>query len=112
MDTPDPPIARRGAMSSPDSELRRLRSLVAELDAVVWEADAASCRFTFVSEGAREILGYTPQDWLADPTFWADHIHPDDRTATVRAFMRSATDGTPRDSEYRFIASDGEVVAV
>jgi PAS domain S-box-containing protein len=99
-------------MSSPGSELRRLRSLVADLDAVVWEADAASCRFTFVSEGAREILGYAPQDWLADPTFWADHIHPDDRNTAVRAFMRAATEGTPRDSEYRFLAADGEIVWV
>ncbi|MEX0754933.1 MAG: PAS domain-containing protein [Actinomycetota bacterium] len=112
MDTPDRPITSRGAMSTPGSELRRLRSLVADLDAVVWEADAASCRFTFVSEGSREILGYAPQSWLADPTFWADHVHPDDRSVAVREFMRAATDGAARDSEYRFIAQDGEVVWV
>jgi len=102
----------RSRTSSPGSELRRLRSLVADLDAVVWEADAASCLFTFVSEGARDILGYSPQEWLAEPSFWADHIHPEDRELVVDEFLRAATLGTPRDTEYRFIAGDGEITWV
>jgi PAS domain S-box-containing protein len=102
----------KSGIASPADELRRLRSLVADVDAVVWEADAASCEFTFVSEGARDILGYTPQEWLADPGFWADHIHPEDRELVVAEFIGAASLGSSRDIEYRFIAGDGGIVWV
>jgi PAS domain S-box-containing protein len=97
-------------MTSPESELRRIRSLIADLDAVVWEADARTMRFTFVSQGAADLLGYTPREWLADPTFWADHIHPEDRERAIAQFVRAATAGWSFDTEYRFIAGDGRVL--
>lgn len=25
------------------------------------------------------ILGYTPEEWIADPTAWYEWVHPDDR---------------------------------
>src|SRR5437870_12120785 len=94
----------------PGGELPRDRSLIADLDAIVWEADARSMRFTFVSEGVGEILGYTPSEWLAEPRFWIDHLHPDDRELAVARFTRAATSGTRFDSEYRFCARDGAMV--
>ena len=97
-------------MSSPGSELRRVRSLIADLDGIVWEADARTMLFTFVSSGSTPILGYTPQEWLADPTFWADRIHPDDRERTIAQFVRAATAGWSFDTEYRVLARDGSVV--
>ena len=97
-------------MSSPGSELRRVRSLIADLDGIVWEADARTMLFTFVSSGSTPILGYTPQEWLARPTFWADRIHPDDRERTIAQFVRAATAGWSFDTEYRVLARDGSVV--
>jgi len=98
--------------ASPGSELRRLRALVGDLDAVVWEADASSGRFTFVSEGASEILGYPAKVFLHEPSFWADHIHPDDREAAVKEFMAGLAEGRPHDTEYRFLKPRGDVVWV
>ena len=88
------------------SELRRTRSLLADLDGVVWEAEPRSMTFTFVSDGARELFGWTPQEWLASPTFWVDHLHPDDRQRIVSRFVRTATGGSRFDEEYRFLAKD------
>ncbi len=96
--------------STPGAELRRLRSLVADLDAVVWEADASSGRFTFVSQRAWDLLGYPPKVWIEEPSFWADHVHPDDREHAVKGFMAGVTDATPHDTEYRFLHRDGSVV--
>lgn len=96
--------------STPGAELRRLRSLVADLDAVVWEADASSGRFTFVSQRAWDLLGYPPKVWIEEPSFWADHVHPDDRERAVKGFMAGVTDATPHDTEYRFLHRDGSVV--
>ena len=98
--------------ASPGSELRRLRALVGDLDAVVWEAEASSGRFTFVSEGASEILGYPATVFLHQPSFWADHIHPDDREAAVKEFMAGIEEGRAHDTEYRFLKPRGDVVWV
>jgi PAS domain S-box-containing protein len=97
-------------ISTPGAELRRLRSLLADLDAVVWEADAASGRFTFVSERAWEMLGYPPKLWIDEPSFWADHLHPDDRALAIAQFMGGVTDARPHDMEYRFLHRDGSAV--
>ena len=94
-------------MTPPGSELRRVRSLIADLDGIVWEADATSMTFGFVSEGASDILGHEPGEWLADPSFWADHIHPEDRQRMVTRFVRIASAGGRYDEEYRFQARDG-----
>ena len=97
-------------MTTPGAELRRLRSLVADLDAVVWEADAASGRFTFVSQRAWDMLGYPPALWIQEPGFWADHIHPEDRERAVHAFLDAISQARPHDLEYRFLHRDGHVV--
>jgi PAS domain S-box-containing protein len=66
--------------------------------------------FTFVSGGSTQILGYSPQEWLAEPTFWADRLHADDRERMIAQFVRAATAGWSFDTEYRLIAKDGSVV--
>ncbi|HYT30708.1 MAG TPA: PAS domain-containing protein [Actinomycetota bacterium] len=84
--------------------------LVQDLGAIVWEADAATRRHGFVSRRAEDVLGYPVDDWLADASFWADHLHPDDRDEAIRV-CRTETDGSrDRVFEYRMIARDGSVV--
>jgi PAS domain S-box-containing protein len=103
-------MAHHPPMSNPGGELRRVRSLIADLDGIVWEADARTMLFTFVSGGSSRILGYSPQEWLAEPTFWADRLHPEDRERMIAQFVRAATAGWSFDTEYRFIAKDGSTV--
>jgi PAS domain S-box-containing protein len=97
-------------MTPSEQELRRVRSLIADLDGIVWEADAATMRFTFVSEGSGTILGYEPSEWLGSDTFWADRVHPEDRQRVVGRSVRIATAGGRFDEEYRFRARDGSWV--
>ncbi|MGH2635615.1 MAG: PAS domain-containing sensor histidine kinase [Actinomycetota bacterium] len=95
--------------SEPSEELRRLRDLVNDVDAVVWEADASG-RFTFVSDRSAELLGYAPSAFLDEPDLWAERIHPDDRD-TMLERLRGRRDASPaHDLEYRFLRRDGEVV--
>ncbi|MEP7059941.1 MAG: PAS domain-containing protein [Actinomycetota bacterium] len=97
-------------MVSPGSELRRVRSLIADLDAIVWEADARTALFTFVSEGSEDILGYPPREWLAESNFWADHIVAEDRERVLGQFVHAITEGGKLDMEYRFVAKDRSIV--
>ena len=101
---PHPPMIPSG------SELRHVQSLMADLHGIAWEADATSMTFTFVSEGTQEILGYDVAEWLADPGFWNDHLHPEDHDRMVGRLVRIATAGGPFDEEYRLRAKDGSWV--
>ena len=85
--------------------------LVQSLDAIVWEMDARTWRFTFVSDRAEHLLGYPVRRWLEEEGFWQQVLlHPDDRDWAVD-FCVTAT-GEARDHEflYRARAADGRIV--
>ncbi|MFN2615917.1 MAG: PAS domain S-box protein [Thermoleophilaceae bacterium] len=84
--------------------------LLQGLDAIVWEADPETLQFSFVSERAEQILGYPVRDWLAQPNFWVDHIHPDDRELTLAACREATARCEDHKLEYRAVAADGRVV--
>ncbi|MBI1891086.1 MAG: EAL domain-containing protein [Burkholderiales bacterium] len=52
----------------------RYQQLVEGIDGVVWEADLATLRFTYVSANAGAITGYPATEWLDNPRFWHDHL--------------------------------------
>ena len=100
----------QAARAASEASEQRFRDLVESLDAIVWEADAETCALTFVSRSAEALLGYPVARWLAEPAFVPEHLHPDDREATV-ALCRAATlDAADHQLEYRMIGADGGVV--
>ena len=60
----------------------------------------------FVSHTISEITGYTPQQFVENPLFWREHIHPDDRDRILSGLKTAIRKGTYQ-CEYRFQASDG-----
>ncbi len=89
---------------------RNYRQLVQSVQAIVWEADAATLRFSFVSQAAEAILGYPVKRWLADSDFWPGILHPDDRDHTVRLCAQFTAEGRDHELEYRVLAADGRIV--
>ena len=89
---------------------RRRDALVNSIDGIVWEAEPESRRFTFVSRRAETILGYPVDRWLAEPSFWKDHIHPADVEHTVSYATAEAAAGRDHTLEYRMLAADGRAV--
>lgn len=92
-----------------ETAARRMADLVQSLEAIVWEADPLTLRYTFVSQHAANLLGYPPQLWLDDPGFWPGLIHPDDRDTAVAMRSRILT-GRGHELEYRVTAADGRVL--
>ena len=97
-------------MTRAKRDLERARSLIDDLEAVVYEADASG-RFTSVSKRARTLLGYAPDAWLTEG-FRAERLHPDDRAAALRALESAVAQGRPFDIEYRLCHRNGSVVSV
>jgi PAS domain S-box-containing protein len=66
----------------------------------------------YMSPQLESLLGYTPEEWAAQPELAIEGIHPDDRVR-VRALAAEARElGIPTRSEFRFIARDGRTVWV
>jgi len=75
-----------------------VQRLLHDLDGIVWVLDAASGAYTYVSEGIQRLLGYSPEDWLQDPGFRADRLHPDDREAAENDLTHALRAAKPCDA--------------
>jgi PAS domain S-box-containing protein len=104
-------ITRRKQVEATEKESRQLyEALVQSIDGIVCEMDGQTFRVTFVSRRAEEILGYPVEQWLTEPDFWLNHLHPDDRARTVEAKAEAVARKEGRRLDYRMIAADGRVV--
>ncbi|PHV05045.1 PAS domain-containing sensor histidine kinase [Janthinobacterium sp. BJB412] len=89
------------------SPLVRLQYLVDNTPAIIYSTvPSGDFKMTFVSNNAQHLLGYRPEDMVADPNFWFDHIHPDDAPAIFSSLALVFTEGQ-RAYEYRFRTADG-----
>ncbi len=90
----------------------RYRDLVDDIDGVVWEADTSvePLRFTFVSRRAEAVLGYPVARWLAEPGFWPDRIHPEDRARVLEFAREAAREGLRREVVYRAVSGAGRTI--
>ncbi|WP_340104537.1 PAS domain S-box protein [Rhodohalobacter sp. 8-1] len=86
---------------------KKYKSLVQSNDGLFWEAKADTFEFTYVSPQVKEMLGYTPKEWLDEPEFWENKIHPEDRENAVNYCQRETTKGKNHEFEYRFKKADG-----
>jgi PAS domain S-box-containing protein len=101
--------ARKEAETTLERTRARYEALVESVDGIVWEADARTFAFSFVSDRAESILGYPAARWVEEADFWASHIHPDDRDRAVDFCRRCASRKQDHTFEYRMIARDGRV---
>ncbi|HEX5688808.1 MAG TPA: PAS domain S-box protein, partial [Roseiflexaceae bacterium] len=89
----------------------RYRTLIEQIPAVTYVVEFGDRnRTTFVSPQIEALLGYTPEEWLADPSLWFGRIHPDDEEAMRTNFRQNATDPRALNAEYRMLTRDGHVV--
>lgn len=89
---------------------QQYQALVHSIDGIVWEADAATLQFTFVSPQAERLLGYPVAQWVTEPDFWPRHMHPEDREWAIDFCLAQTREGRAHHFEYRMLAADGRVV--
>jgi PAS domain S-box-containing protein len=89
----------------------KFRSLVEQLPAIFsLNAHDETSSTLYVSPQIEEILGYAPDEYTADSTFWLRTVHPDDVARVLVEIARTNDTGEPFRMEYRRITRDGRVI--
>ena len=101
---------RKRTQDALEQIMYRYRDLINSVNGMVWEADASTTQFTFMSRQAEAILGYPVEQWLSSPTFWVDHMHPEDRNWAPQYCLQEVYNHRAHTFEYRMLAADGRTV--
>ena len=98
-----------------EQELRqsesKYRALVEQLPAVVYLGEyGEKGDWLYISPQIEQVLGYTPEEWLAHPHPMASFTHPEDLPAVRAEESRAQREGDTYRAEYRMRAKDGRWV--
>ncbi len=103
-------LERRERLARADAEAR-YRALVEQVPAVTYTWDPAvppgAAPAPYVSPQIERLLGYTAEEWLADPMLWHARIHEEDRDRVLAAWDDAVRTRAPFRAEYRIRARDG-----
>jgi PAS domain S-box-containing protein len=91
-----------------------LEKVKARLECLLDHSPAAlySCRYTdgcemiYFSKNIHGLTGFSREEILTDPFFWAQRLHPDDRHL-IAAAHRAGITTQHQSTEYRFLHQDG-----
>ncbi|HEX5692007.1 MAG TPA: PAS domain S-box protein, partial [Roseiflexaceae bacterium] len=89
----------------------KYRTLVEHIPAIVYQAaiDPSSSTL-YVNEQIEKILGFSQNDWMADPQRWLKQLHPQDLDHVLGTIARAHSSDAPIRSEFRMLTRDGRVV--
>jgi PAS domain S-box-containing protein len=109
----DNPTVRPGenpTSSANENPVGEYGGLLERVPAILYVADVgAAGRWHFVSPQIETILGFTAQEWCADPELWAAQLHPLDRDR-VLAVEQPPMAPRIEPIEYRMFRRDGAVI--
>jgi PAS domain S-box-containing protein len=101
--------AQRAAESALRETETRFRTLVEHLPGIAY-VDELGGVGRYVSPQVESILGYTAEEWLADPELWNRILHPEDRERAQAQLAAGEAAGGSFTYLYRLIARDGHTV--
>jgi PAS domain S-box-containing protein len=103
--------AQREAEEKVSETEARYRTLVEQLPLVTYiDALDEHSSAIYMSPQIEALLGYTPDEWLADRELFPKLLHPEDRDHVMAQVLRTQATGDPFRCEYRLIARDGREV--
>jgi PAS domain S-box-containing protein len=98
--------ARRELSEVETAAQSRLARLLSASPAVIYSFKATGDYApTFVSDNILDVFGFAPSEYLEDPSFWRDRVHPDDLARVEDAITKFFQNGTHA-VEYRFRRKD------
>ncbi len=103
--------ARRSAEEALLESEARYRALVEQVPIIAYTDSATQIAQTlYISPQFKTILGYDPQEWIADNDFWINIMHEDDRERILAEYTRTYATGEKFENEYRLITNQGSII--
>ena len=100
-------VARATIREAQTAAQERFARLLSSSPAVIYTFKATGdFAPTFVSDNIIAVFGYAPTEYLKDPSFWRDQVHPDD-LARVETEIAGFFQNGVHTVEYRFRRKDG-----
>jgi len=93
-----------------ESTEQSYRQLVESVRVILWRRNIQSSVFSFVNREAEALLGYPLENWLTQPNFWAEHIHPEDRALAESSCAAAASAKQTAEFEHRMTTANGETL--
>lgn len=100
-----------GALVRAQESEARFQSLLENIPVITYINDITrEARTTYVSPQIQDFLGYSQEEFLADPLLWARIIHPDDRERVLAENARTSETFEKFNVDYRLLTKHGTVV--
>jgi len=87
----------------------KYRTLIEKIPPIIYISDLQQHIGVNYISPRIESLGYTQNEWVADPELWFRLIHPKDQSKVEADIQESIRTNEPFKSEYRLTARDGSV---
>lgn len=84
------------------------RKLAEQIPAIIYRANLDELSQTIYISPRIQELGYTAEEWLAQPDIWVRNLHPDDRPPVLDGLKKFHAEGGPLSLEYRLQTRAGE----
>lgn len=95
-------IQREGIENQRLQAEAKYRTLVEQLPSITYIASAGGdYPIIYISPQVRDLLGYSPSDWIKDHNLWGRLVHPEDRDRVVAETARHKEMGETLRLEYR-----------
>ncbi|MDH5570538.1 MAG: PAS domain-containing protein, partial [Gammaproteobacteria bacterium] len=89
---------------------QNLDELLEESATVIYRCEpSGNFPATFISNNVTRQMGYMPEDFITDSSFWMNHIHPDERDHVLGDLSKLFEHGY-HSHEYRFLHANGAYV--
>ena len=104
---------RKEAQEALKESEAKYRTLVEQIPAVTYiealDEGELDWNMLYVSPQVEQLLGYTPEEYVADSKIWQELLHPDDQQRVLAEDARTEESGEPFSVEYRIFRRDGTV---
>jgi len=106
-------IDRQGTQRVVQQAEENYRQLVEQIPVVTYMDALDELGSTiYISPQLEAMLGYTPEEWIAELGIWVRVLYPEDRRRVLAEHQRVQATGERLDIEYRVIRRDGRPVWV
>ena len=101
--------ARKRAERALQEAEAKFRTLVEQIPAITYIVDPNG-QTLYVSPQIQTVLGFTPEEWVADTGLWTRQLHPEDRERVLAEDAQNEATDELLPLEYRILTKDGRVV--